>query len=268
MRFMRVAVFGLCMIPAAGVAAAQDAPSVEAQQRTLRTVTAFAQEYLDRIPNFTCTRTTRHMVAPAATQKWHDQAVAAYELSYYAHDEHYRLLTVDGALVKRVPAKSMAEGWLELNGNFGWILKELFAPGVHPHFAWDGWQRVEGKRAMVFSYRISLEESHAKQAVCAGRFFFHSCKEKNYGFHGLLFIDAESMDILRVSDTPDNLPSNYAQGISTVDYGRVKVAGEEYLLPIADRIQTYNGKVLFRNDSTYTAYRKFSAESILKTDAP
>jgi len=76
------------------------------------------------------------------------------------------------------------------------------------------------------------------------------------------------MDILRVSDTPDNLPSNYAQGISTVDYGRVKVAGEEYLLPIADRIQTYNGKVLFRNDSTYTAYRKFSAESILKTDAP
>lgn len=259
---------GLCLLLAVGIAHAQEPPSAEAQQRVLRTVTSFAQGYLDRIPNFTCIRTTKHMVAPAATHRWHEEATVAYELSYYGRDERYRLLTADGVPVKKVPRSSTAEGWLEMNGNFGWILKELFAPGVHPHFQWDGWQMVQGKRGMVFSYRIALAESHATQSICAGRLFFTSCKDKNYGFHGLLFIDAASLDILRISDTPEDLPPNYAQGISTVDYGRVTVAGSEYLLPIADSIETYNGKILFRNDSTYTDYRRFTSESTLKTDAP
>ena len=44
------------------------------------------------------------------------------------------------------------------------------------------------------------------------------------------------------------------------------VAGGEYLLPVADRIETTAGKTLFRNDSVYSNYRKFVAESTLKAD--
>ena len=253
---------------AAGLLQGQTTPTAEAQKRALEAVTAFAQGYLDRIPDFTCVRTTRHYVAPASTMKFREEATAAYELSYYARDEHYRLLTVDGVPQKKIPRRVMAEGWIEMSGNFGWILKQLFEPKIHPHFEWQGWEMVLGQRAMVFSYRIDRAESHALQSRCGNFLLFSSCKDINYGFHGQLFIGEQSLDILRITDTPDDLPQSFALGETSVDYGRVNVAGKEYLLPVADQIATWNGKVLFRNNSTYTDYRKFVAESTLKTDEP
>jgi len=253
----------------AAVARAQSpppAPSDDEQQRVLRTVAQFAQGYLDRLPNFTCVRTTQHYVASPTTRRWREEAKTAYELSYYERDEHYKLISVDDEPVKKVPARSKYDGWMEMSGNFGWILKQLFDPGVHPHFTWHGWDSAQGKRAMVFSYRISLAESHAVSTTCGTWLIFSTCKDKNYAFHGLLYVDANSLDILRIEDVPDGLPANYFQGNTSVDYGRVTVAGSEYLLPVADRIETTAGKTLFRNDSVYKDYRKFVAESTLKAD--
>jgi hypothetical protein len=121
---------------------------------------------------------------------------------------------------------------------------------------------------MVFSYRVILAESQAISTTCSSWLVFDRCKELNYAFHGLLFVDAESRDILRIADVPDGLPASYIQGKTSVDFARVTVAGSEYILPVADRIETFSGKVLFRNDSTYTEYRKFGSESILKTEGP
>jgi hypothetical protein len=241
-------------------------PSPQDRQRVLRAVTEFALGYLDRLPNFTCVRTTQHLTASPAKREWRPEAKTAYELSYYGHDEHYKLISVDGIPRKSVPSRSKAAGWMEMSGNFGWILKQLFDPKVHPHFEWHGWDIVRGRRALVFSYRIALAESRAVSTTCGNWLVFSACREKNYGFHGLLFIDAESLDILRIADVPDDLPVNYFQGITSVDYGRVTVAGAEYLLPVADSIESTGGKTLFRNDSVYSDYRRFVSESTLKAD--
>jgi hypothetical protein len=256
----------LCLTLAAALGRAQGPPAAEVQQSVLRTVTEFAHDYQERIPNFTCVRTTQHLYAPSATKQWRTEAKTAYELSYYEHEEHYRLLMVDDIPSKKVPTRSKAEGWVEMNGNFGWILKQLFDPKVHPHFQWHGWDDVHGKRAMVFSYRVALAESQAVSTTCSSWLIFDRCKELNYAFHGLLFVDAESRDILRIADIPEGLPASYIQGNTSVDFGRVTVAGSDYLLPIADQIETFSGKILFRNDSTYTDYRRFASESTMKTE--
>jgi hypothetical protein len=265
MRFMGI----LCLMPLAVVGLAQEAPpSADMQKSVLRAVTEFAHDYQEHIPNFTCVRTTEHMFASPATNQWRREAKITNELSFYEHEEHYRLLAVDDVPAKKIPNRSKAEGWVEMNGNFGWILKQLFDPKVHPNFQWRGWESLQGRRAMVFSYRVVLAESQAISTTCSSWIVFDRCREKNYAFHGLLFVDAESHDILRIADVPDGLPVSYIQGNTSVDFGRVTVAGGEYLLPIADRIETNSGKVLFRNDSTYTDYRKFVAESTLKTEEP
>lgn len=253
----------LLLIVAAALAGARSAPSEDTQQRALQAATAFAQGYTERLPDFTCIRTTKHFLAPSRTKQWREQATTAYELSYYARDEHYKLIWVDGAAVKRIPKRSTAGGWIEMDGNFGGILKQLFEPRVHPHFAWQREDSVQGRRAMVFRYRIALAESRALQSTCSTVLLLRNCREKNYAFHGEIFLDAESFDILRISATPDDLPASFAIGETSVDYARILVAGKEYLLPSADRIETWNGKTLYRNDSTYTEYRKFVAESTL-----
>jgi hypothetical protein len=94
-----------------------------------------------------------------------------------------------------------------------------------------------------------------------------SCKALTYGYHGMLFIDADTFDIRRVTHVPEDLPASFPSGTESVDYGRIPVAGADYLLPTADVFESDTPKKLFRNESTYNGYRKFVATSTLKTEA-
>jgi hypothetical protein len=254
-----------CLRLAAGLVADEDGPTAKEQARVLAVVTGFAHDYLTRLPDFNCIRTTRHFLGKGGD--WRPQVKVASELSYYDQSEHYRIVAVDGVPKKKVSALTMAGGWIETDGNFGWVMKQLFDPQVHAHFEWQGWDEVRGKRALVFKYHVDLTESTATSTRCVGWVVFNTCRSLKYGFHGLLFVSEGSTEILRISHVPENLPANYAQGESFVEYGRVTVAGTEYLLPVADGIETTMGKPLYRNLSTYGEYRKFVADSTLKPAA-
>ena len=255
----------------AGLGWGQSPLDPDQQQRILETVTGFARGYLERLPDFTCIRTTQHFLAKAANKTWNPQVKVAQELSYYQHEEHYQVVAVDDVPKKKVSVWTQAGGWVETNGNFGALMSLIFDPKVAPHFESQGRSDLHGKPAYVFAYHVALADSIAASAKCTSWIAFTTCKTVKYGFHGLLFVDAESLDILRLTQVPEGLPASYAQGNESVDYGRVTVAGNEYLLPIADEFETTIGKTLYRNQSTYSSYKKFVAESTLSTtvvDAP
>jgi predicted aspartyl protease len=255
----------VCLILVAPHAWSQEPPYPEVRKRTLQTVTEFARAYLDRLPDFTCLRTTRHSLAKAGTQDWHTQAKVASELSYYDHQEHYQIVAVNDLPTKKVPFRTLAQGWVDVGGNFGGMMSYLFGTKVQPNFEWHGWDYVHGKRAMVFAYHVALADSGASSTRCVSWIAFQTCKSLKYGFHGLLFVDQESLDILRITHVPEDLPLSYVQGTTSVDYGRVTVASQEYLLPVADEAEDDSGKTLFRNESSYSQYRKFEADSTLRT---
>jgi len=256
----------VCLTLAPRAAVGQGSPSAKEQARVLAIVVGFAHDYLNRLPDFNCIRTTQHYLAKAgATGKdWRPQVKVASELSYYGQAEHYRIVAVDGVSKQKVPAHTTNGGWIESDGNFGWVMKQLFDPKIDAHFHWYGWDEIAGKRALVFSYHVDLAESTAASTRCVGWIVFNTCKSLKYAFHGLLFIRQGTTEILRITHIPENLPSSYVQGESFVDYGRVMVAGNEYLLPVADGIEATINKTQFRNLSTYSEYRKFVADSTLK----
>jgi hypothetical protein len=261
----------VCLALAAGRAGGQPAPDADQQQRILETVTGFARSYLERLPDFTCIRTTQHFLAKGANKTWNPQVKVAQELSYYQHAEHYQVVAVDDVPKKKVSVWMQAGGWVETNGNFGALMSLIFDPNVAPHFESQGRSALHGKPVYAFAYHVSLADSIAASAKCTSWIAFTTCKTIKYGFHGFLFVDAESLDIVRLTQVPEDLPASYAQGNESVDYGRVTVAGNEYLLPIADEFETTIGKTLFRNQSTYSSYKKFVAESTVSTtvvDAP
>jgi hypothetical protein len=261
----------VCLALAAGRAWGQSPPDPGQQQRILQTVTGFARGYLERLPDFTCIRTTQHFLAKAVNKTWNPQVKVAQELSYYHHEEHYQIVAVDDVPRTKVSLRTQAGGWVETNGNFGALMSLIFDPKVSPHFESQGRSDLHGKPVYVFAYHVALADSIAASAKCTSWIAFTTCRTIKYGFHGFLFVDAESLDILRLTQVPEDLPASYAQGNESVDYGRVTVAGNEYLLPIADEFETTIGKTLFRNESTYSSYKKFVAESTLSTtvvDAP
>jgi hypothetical protein len=260
MRYSGVALLAIV----SGSAWGQDAPDAAKQQQVLHSVTEFARTYLNRLPDFTCVRTTEHWLAWPGTKKLLFQVKVANELSYYRRQEHYRLIAVDDVPKKRIPSDITDAGWIESSGFFGSVISDLFDPKIRANFEWKGYEDIRGKRAYVFSYHVPLASSRSASLKCTAWTSFNTCRNLKYAYHGLLYVDAESLDIQRLTHVPEGLPANYSTGAESVDYGRVTVAGLEYLLPIADRQETASGKTLFRNDSTYGSYRKFVAESSLK----
>ena len=144
----------------------QAPPDAGEQQRILHRVTDFARGYIDRLPDFTCVRTTKHLLAPSATMEWRPQVTVASELSYYKREEHYVITNVDGVPKNKVPSRTMVKGWYESNGNFGLALREIFDPEVHTDFQWSGWDSLNGKRAYVFSYKVPLADSKSSSDRC------------------------------------------------------------------------------------------------------
>jgi len=241
------------------------APPPEEQQRVLSAATQFAREYLKRLPDFTCTRTTEHFVASAKTKEWNSQGKVAEELSYYQREEHYRSIAVNDVPNKKVSFWVKAEGWIETHGNFGEILDNVFNREMDAKFAWNGWDYVGGKRVYGFSYHVARHDGGPTSGRCISWVAFTTCKSQTYAYHGVVLIDGDSLEIRRVTHVPEDLPPSLPSGSESVDYGRVTVAGAEYLLPAADKFESTTRKQLFRNDSVYTDYRKFVAASTLKT---
>src|ERR1041385_9086654 len=135
---------------------AQPAPEGAEQQRILKSVAEFAHDYIARLPDFTCRRVTQHYRSKEGPPDWQLQVKVTQELSYYGHEEHYQIVEINDAPKKKLPVSVMAEGFISTNGNFGWILAQLFEPATQAAFQWKGWETLRTKPAYVFSYRVTL----------------------------------------------------------------------------------------------------------------
>jgi len=249
---------------AAQQAGPADPPAPAEQRRVLTLMTDFAQGYLERLPDFICTRRSEHFQSKPG-QDWQLQVKVAEELSYYRREEHYKIVEVNGAPAKKVPFLIAANGYYSTNGNFGHLLGELFDPQARAEFQWSGWQDLRGKRAYVFAYRVPVERSETGTGRCTSWILFQKCSSVKFGYHGLLYIERDHPRVMRITQIADNVPPRYPAGSNSVDYAPVTVAGAEYLLPVADEAQSQFEKRCYRNLSTYSDYRKFQAESTMTT---
>src|SRR5689334_6422408 len=156
---MRSLAIGLLALAAA---CAQSAPDPGDQQRVLKSVAEFAHDYIARLPDFTCRRVTQHYHTKPGSTEFQPQVKVAQELSYYGHEEHYQIVEINDQAKKKIPVNVMAEGFISTNGNFGWILAQLFEPATQAAFQWKGWETLRNKPAYVFSYRVTLANSRAQ----------------------------------------------------------------------------------------------------------
>jgi hypothetical protein len=264
----RIALFAFTL--PTGIVWAQPPPDPAEQQRVLKTAAEFSRDYIRRLPDFTCRRVTIHQRRKADTASWQFQVKVAQELSYYGREEHYQIVEINDAPKKKLPLSVTGEGFISTNGNFGWMLEQLFDPASRTAFQWKNWDTLRDTPAYVFSYRVLLENSQATSGRCVSWVLFQNCKSVRYGYHGQLYVDKSSLRIMRITLEPEDVPESHSPGSETVDYQRVAVAGAEYLLTVADTYETHTGKILYRNESEYRDYKKFTAESSLTTsmDAP
>ena len=240
------------------LSAQADAPPAAERERVLQTVGAFARDYIDHLPDFICQRVTQHNIRDAGATDWKPQIKIGEELTYFKHQERYRVFAVNDSPAKKLP--NVRPALVSSAGDFGNTLNGLFQPDSQATFEWKGWKTVRGKRAWTFSFHTpsgyDITDCHSVA------FHLGTCKTAHYPRRGVIYLAEDGLTLLRLDLEPENLPSYRER--RTVDYGPVSIGGTEYLLPVADVFERLTDKTHFRNESTYRDYRKFSADSTIK----
>jgi hypothetical protein len=222
-----------------------------------------ALQYSASLPDFLCTEVVRRSEDEDGTGRWHNLDTLTVRLSYFGHQEDYKLMAING---KGTLLAYEYIGGAVSTGEFGTRLHSVFDPRSQGDFRWKGWTTMRKRRVARFWYHIERE---------------HSIYRVQYGpvpvgpnsivvpYHGEVFVDAETHMALRLTQQAE-IPVGFPIDSSgtTVDYEFAAVGGKKYLLPSNAYVKTKSGKYVAENHVEFREYREFQAESSVTFGAP
>ena len=239
-------------------------PSPTASERAAMALAVrnYTAGYLDSLPDFTCTREDQRFRTPTGRQAglvekgllrswdWVNAGSNVTEVSWVGHQEHYRLVSVNG--------KPTGESFAKIENRVSWgetagLLKEI--PDIAPELRWDHWEVTDNRRAAVLGYYIPLADSQYR--LCCPAFFA--------AHRGLVCADPQSGAVLRliIYATGLTFKSSALGSGNVVDYGDVVISGNHYLLPRRSVAWVLNHDGEGREEIVYRDYRKFDANATI-----
>ncbi len=233
-------------------------PPVEDQRRIVRETQQIALNYSRSLPDFFCTEVVQRLDDSRGSLAIRD--TLEIKLTYFEGKEDYRVLTVNGRPNLR-PLEDV--GGSISKGEFASMLNSIFTGDSKAVLQWDHWTTVRGHVAHVFRFKILPENSSYHISFrYQGRFASQGVKA---GQHGLVYIDRDTNQVLRIVGEADTIPKGFpVQYSSTVlDYDFVDVGGRQFLLPLRADVRMSTDRLNTRNLVEFHGYRKFSGESTI-----
>ena len=219
-----------------------------------------ALDYSKSLPNFICVELTSRSVDQSGNGNWKHRDSLAELLTYHDNQESRSTLEVNGqrSSLKRADLNST---WPLSVGEFGALLNLVFAPTSKTQFEWKEAGTVgDGSGTLqVLSYRVAhenatLDLSEGNNSIGAG-------------FHGLVYIDAATSGIRRITVEADDLPPTFSMHAAsmTVDYDYVAISGRDYLLPVHStvRLQRHRRQIEL-NEIAFRNYRRYASRTRIK----
>jgi hypothetical protein len=142
------------------------------------------------------------------------------------------------------------------NGNYGLYVRMLFS-GAGPEFEYRGEVTVLGTPMARYDFRVHVARSGYHLSV--------SGREAVTGFHGSIYLDRAGADLRRLEVIADDIPPEL--GLTStedrVDYARVLIGDELFLLPVESALQMVTKESVSRNRVRFSGCKKFAGESSL-----
>jgi hypothetical protein len=187
-------------------------------------------------------------------------------LTYFDRQEKYKLTAVNG---RKTGLSYERVGGAWSRGEFGSMLLDVFAPVSQAEFRWSNWTTLRHRPAYVLSFRIEARHSRYHLTVLPEQSLGSSAV---VGEHGLVYIDRETKDVVRMDSQADSIPTGFplAAATRTLDYGLAEVGGRGFLLPLRAevRMKLRALPLLERNELDFSDYRKFAGESSISFGDP
>jgi hypothetical protein len=243
-------------------AAQAPSPDAETQKKILADATDFAFHHEQSLPDFLCLQTTRRFQDfPSRDvpghEEWRPVDIIVERLAYVEHHEDYKVIEINGVASGIDHSKL---GGASSSGEFGSVMKGIFAPETAATFNWQTWFTLRGRPMHVYAYHVSVARSDYHVIVP------QLSKDLVTAYHGLIFIDDHRHFIHRITLHADGIPPGFPlQDVSLMlDYEYTRIGDADYLLPLNFELRSREGEIQIKNDVNYTEYRKFTADSNLK----
>ena len=145
------------------------------------------------------------------------------------------------------------------NGNYALYSRMLFG-GAGPKFEYQGEFPLTGRPAARYDFRV--------HGVGSGYELSVDGRTAIVGFHGSIYVDPQTADLRRLEVNADDIPA--ALGLTAaedrVDYARVAIGGEKFLLPVESALLMAGKTNISRNRVRFSGCHKFAGESSLIFD--
>lgn len=233
-------------------------PPAAEQERVLSQVRNYALDYDKRLPDFICAQVTRRYYDPSGLEFWSAADTITAKLTYFQNKEEKKVMFVNGRYLDMDYDRL---GGATSTGEFGSLLKEIFAAESSATFDWARWATLRGRRMYVFSYRVARPNSKWK-------LLYERTQETTPGYKGLVFVDRDTQQVMRVTLDAEDIPASFPIQAATtkLDYDYQEISSQIFLLPLRAEIRMRSGKQLVKNEVEFRMYRKFGADTSITFD--
>ena len=244
-----------------------DPPPYEKQQQIITEAREYALNYTSSMPDYICNQITDRFQDPLGKDNWRHADKIAMRLTYNGKKENYQLLTVNGQMINKPidpSGENMGEvlGGTTATGQFASMLKFIFEPRSSAEFHWEKWARLRNRICYVFNYLV--DQPHSDWGIYDGV----SKQSIRPAYRGLVFIDKQSGEILRVTLNAFDIPPDFPINVATImlDYDWADISGHKFLLPLRSEEHVNRGVFATKNEDIFHGYRKFSADATITFD--
>jgi hypothetical protein len=147
------------------------------------------------------------------------------------------------------------------NGNFAIYARILFLSNVAV-FEDRGEAQLNGRPARRYDFRVARAASASRLRV--------NDREALVGFRGTFYADPMTLDVRRMEVDAEDIPAELGilDAETVVDFGRLRIGDEDYLLPVESQLMMAMPDEVNRNSVRFSSCRKFTGESTLSFNDP
>lgn len=218
------------------------------------------RDYIDELPNFICTRTTRTSWELLRTAREVARKTVVAEVRFVDGRESYSVVSVNG-----IPWDDPTDfRQIRSQGGLGSKLQRWFRPQAKTQFEYSRDETVNGRQA----YAFRVMNSRPVGTIGAGFNPDGSFRmEVPVGVRGWTYIEKTSGNVLRmVAEETLGIPAKHPvrQFSFRIDYDYVPIGDSVHLLPVKrlNRKHMRSGHMI-KDVIDYTGHRRFDVESSL-----
>jgi len=242
------------------IASAQQAQSPDDPELLLDRIRAKVAAHLSQLPNYTCHEVVDRLVRRANSGSIEHVDRVELEVAFVGNKELFSRVGEarfeEQDIHKLVPAGTIG------NGAYGSHVERIFS-GDAATIKYVGPSKKDRHKAFRFDFDVPQDKSHF--LVRRGS------AEGIVGYKGSFWVDAETLDLVRMELKVDRIPSYI--GVNSIEesmrYKVMRIRDSDFLLPHDSQLATYDQSGNYSlNITSLERCREFSGESVVTFGPP